>query len=66
MLRASSRSIDESGQDAADARGSDRSPCLPTERRGSLVEQGRLAIRPGGYVLKRGRGRIVVEPAKQT
>ena len=32
----------------------------------SLVEQGKLAIRSGGYVVKRGRGRIVVEPAKKT
>ena len=32
----------------------------------SLVEQGKLAIRSGGYVVKRGRGRIIVEPAKKT
>ena len=30
-----------------------------------LVEQGALAIPRGGYLLKRGRGRIVVEPAKR-
>ena len=29
-----------------------------------LVQQGTLSIPRGGYLLKRGRGRIVVEPAK--
>ena len=28
-----------------------------------LVQQGRLRIRPGGYLVRRGRGRIIVEPA---
>ncbi len=29
-----------------------------------LVEQGTLAIPRGGYLLRRGRGRIIVEPAR--
>ena len=29
-----------------------------------LVQQGALAIPRGGYLLRRGRGRIVVEPAQ--
>lgn len=29
-----------------------------------LVEQGTLAIQRGGYLIKRGRGRIIVEPAQ--
>ena len=29
-----------------------------------LVEQGTLAIPRGGYLIRRGRGRIIVEPAK--
>ena len=29
-----------------------------------LVEEGRLAIPRGGYLLRRGRGRIIVEPAR--
>lgn len=29
-----------------------------------LVKQGKLAFRRGGYLVKRGRGRIVDEPAK--
>ena len=30
-----------------------------------LVQQGSLAIPRGGYLLRRGRGRIIVEAAKQ-
>ena len=30
-----------------------------------LVEEGRLAIPRGGYLLRRGRGRIIVEPAQR-
>ena len=29
-----------------------------------LIEQGALAIPRGGYLLRRGRGRIIVEPAR--
>ena len=28
-----------------------------------LIEEGRLSIRRGGYVVRRGRGRVIVEPA---
>ncbi len=30
-----------------------------------LVQQGTLAIPRGGYLLRRGRGRIIVEPAQR-
>ena len=30
-----------------------------------LVQQGTLAIPRGGYLIRRGRGRILVEPAKR-
>ena len=30
-----------------------------------LVQQGKLAFPRGGYLIKRGRGRIVVEPASR-
>ena len=30
-----------------------------------LVQQGTLAIPRGGYLLRRGRGRIIVEPARK-
>ncbi len=29
-----------------------------------LIEEGRLTIPRGGYLLRRGRGRIIVEPAR--
>ena len=29
-----------------------------------MVEQGALSIPRGGYLIRRGRGRIIVEPAK--
>lgn len=29
----------------------------------SLVQDGRLAIRRGGYIVRRGRGRVIVEAA---
>ncbi len=50
----------------ATVRASDRNAELIAESLWSLVEQGKLAIRSGGYVVKRGRGRIIVEPAKKT
>ena len=28
-----------------------------------MIQQGRLSIRRGGYVVRRGRGRVIVEPA---
>ncbi len=28
-----------------------------------LVQEGRVSIRRGGYVVRRGRGRVIVEPA---
>ncbi|MDE0391786.1 MAG: hypothetical protein OXI57_06925 [Rhodospirillales bacterium] len=30
-----------------------------------MVQQGTLAIPRGGYLIRRGRGRIIVEPAKR-
>ena len=45
---------------------SDRNAELITESLWPLVEQGKLRIRRGGYVLRRGRGRLVIEPAKAT
>ena len=45
---------------------SDRNAELIAESRWPLVEKGELAIRRGGYVLKRARGRLIVEPAAKT
>ena len=30
-----------------------------------LVREGKLSIRRGGYVVRRGRGRVIVEPAAE-
>lgn len=30
----------------------------------SLIQEGKLMIRRGGYVIRRGRGRVIVEPAR--
>ena len=45
---------------------SDRNAELIVESLWPLIEEGMLKIRPGGYVLKRGHGRLIVEPAKTT
>ena len=29
-----------------------------------LIQEGRLSVRRGGYVVRRGRGRVIVEPRK--
>ena len=29
----------------------------------SLIQEGKFAIRRGGYIVRRGRGRVIVEPA---
>ncbi len=44
----------------------DRNAELIAESLWALVQEGQLRIRPGGYVVKRGRGRLVVEPARKT
>ncbi len=41
----------------------DRNAELIAEALWPLTQQGKLKIRPGGYLLRRGRGRIIVEPA---
>ncbi|MYF08755.1 MAG: hypothetical protein F4092_11540 [Rhodospirillaceae bacterium] len=42
----------------------DRNAAQVAEALWPLIENGSLKIPRGGYVVKRGRGRIVVEPAK--
>ena len=44
----------------------DRNAELIAESLWPLVEQRKLQIRRGGYVLKRGRGQLIIEPAKTT
>lgn len=31
-----------------------------------VIERGQLRIRRGGYLVRRGRGRVIVEPAEET
>ena len=42
----------------------DRNAELIVDALWPLVQQGRLAIPRGGYLVGRGRGRIIVEPSK--
>ena len=50
-------------QGAADEK-ADGNAALVVDTLWPLIEQGRLAIPRGGYLLRRGRGRIIVEPAR--
>ena len=50
-------------QPAATAK-ADANAALIVDTLWPLVQQGALAIPRGGYLLRRGRGRIVVEPAQ--
>ena len=50
-------------QGAADEK-ADGNATLVVDTLWPLIEQGRLAIPRGGYLLRRGRGRIIVEPAR--
>ena len=49
----------KSAQDKADG-----NAALIVDTLWPMVEQGSLAIPRGGYLLKRGRGRIICEPAR--
>ena len=44
--------------------GTDENAAMIVDTLWPLVQQGTLAIPRGGYVVRRGRGRIIVEPAK--
>ena len=50
---------------AADANKQDGNAAAIVDTLWPMVEQGALAIPRGGYLIKRGRGRIIVEAAKQ-
>ena len=53
-----------SAQPASAGAETDEDAALITETLWPLVRQGTVAIPRGGYVLRRGRGRIIVEPAR--
>lgn len=51
-------------QPAAAGAAPDANATLIVDTLWPLVQQGTLVIPRGGYLLRRGRGRIIVEPAK--
>ena len=54
-----------SSQPAAAGAVPDENAMLVVDTLWPLVQQGTLAIPRGGYLLRRGRGRIICEPAKR-
>ena len=50
-------------QEPAESR-TDRNAALIVDTLWPMVEQGTLAFPRGGYLLRRGRGRLIVEPAR--
>ena len=55
---------DEPCRPAGGAAQSDENAALIVDTLWPLVQQGTLAILRGGYVIRRGRGRIIVERAR--
>ena len=47
---------------AADAPEADRNAEIISDALWNLVREGRVSIRRGGYIVRRGRGRVIVEP----
>ena len=54
----------QSSQSASAAAEADQNAAMIVDTLWPLVQQGTLAIPRGGYLLRRGRGRIIVEPAR--
>ena len=53
-----------SSQSASAAAEADQNAAMIVDTLWPLVQQGTLAIPRGGHLLRRGRGRIIVEPAR--
>ena len=47
---------------AVEAPATDENAEIVADALWSLVREGRLQIRRGGYIVRRGRGRVIVEP----
>ncbi len=43
----------------------DRNAAVMASALMQLIEQGKLSVPRGGYLVRRGRGRVIVEPAKE-
>ncbi|MDE0030374.1 MAG: hypothetical protein OXK20_02740 [Deltaproteobacteria bacterium] len=54
-----------SSQPAAAGAAPDENATLIVDTLWPLIQQGTLTIPRGGYLLRRGRGRIIVEPARR-
>ena len=48
---------------AAEAPEADENATVIADTLWGLIQDGKLAIRRGGYIVRRGRGRVIVEPA---
>ena len=48
---------------AVEAPETDRNAEVISDALWAMVQEGRLLIRRGGYIVRRGRGRVIVEPA---
>ena len=48
---------------AAEAPEADENARVIADTLWGMIEDGKLTIRRGGYVVRRGRGRVIVEPA---
>ena len=49
-------------QQAVAEPGEDENAKVISDALWGLIEEGKLSIRRGGYVVRRGRGRVIVEP----
>ena len=52
-----------SSQQAIEAETRDKNAELLAETVWNMVQSGQLTVRRGGYLVRRGRGRVIVEPA---
>ena len=49
-------------EQAVEAPETDRNAEIISNALWDMIQEGRLSIRQGGYVVRRGRGRVIVEP----